>query len=150
METTEIRMDSVPKLVSDIWGSMLEMEIAPAVSAGEEALAGVYTAWVRVIGSQNITVILRCPDILARKAAAAMFQCPIEEVVPDQIRDGLKEIVNILGGNLKGMMTKYHFLSMPAVSEPDREPRFPAGDILGLFHFQSQGQPLQLTLLKVD
>ena|ERR1700722_3854857 len=150
METTEIRMDSVPKLVGDIWGSMLGMEITPTVTGGEAAIAGYYTAWVRVIGSQNITVILRCPDLLARKAVAAMFSCPLEEVAPDQIRDGLKEIVNILGGNLKGMMTKYHFLSMPAVSEPDREPRFPTGDIIGQFNFQSQGQGLQLTLLKVD
>src|SRR5580698_2871378 len=100
METTEIRMDSVPKLVGDIWGSMLGMEITSSISAGDEAIAGAYTTWVRVIGSQNITVILRCPDLLARKAVAAMFQCPIDEVAADQIRDGLKEIVNILGGNL--------------------------------------------------
>ncbi len=149
METMEIKLDAVPRLMNDIWGLTLGMEIAPAPLSPEE-MTGTYTAWVRIIGSQNITLILKCPESLAHKAAAAMFDCKPEAADPEQVKDSLKEIVNILAGNVKGMMTKYHFLSMPSVCEPDREPRFPAGDLMGEFGFQSSGETFKLTLLKVD
>jgi chemotaxis protein CheX len=151
MEATEIRLESVPRLVNDIWGSMLGLELAgPAAPAETGAPPDSYTAWLRIIGSENITIILKCPESLAQKATAAMFDTRLEEVSPDQVKDSLKEIVNILGGNVKGMLTKYHFLSMPSVAEPGRNPYFPMDEMIGEFKFTSLGQDFQLTLLKVD
>jgi chemotaxis protein CheX len=150
METTEIRLENVPKLVNDIWGSILGMDITASAPGEGGDLSDSYTVWLRIIGSQNITVVLKCPQSLAQRATAAMFDTRLEEVNPDQVKDSLKEIVNILGGNVKGMLTKYHFLSMPSVAEPGRTPYFPMDEIIGEFNFKSQGQAFQLTLLKVD
>src|ERR1035438_9495715 len=129
---------------------MLGLEISAAAAGKGVEPADAYTAWLRIIGSQNITIILRCPRSLAQSATAAMFDARSQEVGPDQVKDSLKEIVNILGGNVKGMLTKYHFLSMPSVAEPGRTPFFPMDEVIGEFHFQRQGQDFELTLLKAD
>jgi chemotaxis protein CheX len=150
METTEIRLESVPRLVNELWGSLLGMELASPAADGGGSPPDSYTAWLRIIGSENITIILKCPESLAQRATAAMFDTRLEEVSPDQVKDSLKEIVNILGGNVKGMLTKYHFLSMPSVAEPGRNPYFPMDEMIGEFKFTSLGQDFQLTLLKVD
>lgn len=151
METSEIKLENVQGLVRNIWSSVLGLELDPLSPGGAPASLGAsMSAWVRIIGSNNLTVLLQCSENLARKSAALMFSVSEAEVVEDQVKDGLKELVNILGGNVKGMMTKYHFLSMPSVSEPGKEPRFPNSEPLCEFHFKHQDQVLKLSLLRMD
>lgn len=151
METSEIKLENVQGLVRNIWSSVLGLELDPVSSGGVPDPPGSsYSAWVRIIGSNNLTVVLQCSEALARKSAALMFSTLESEVGEDQIKDGLKELVNILGGNVKGMMTKYHFLSMPSVSELNKEPRFPNSEPLCEFNFKHQGDGLMLSLLRMD
>lgn len=152
METSEIKLENVQGLVRNIWSSVLGLELdtlspgaAPAVPLGAS-----FSAWVRIIGSNNLTVVLQCSETLARKSAGLMFSASENEVGDEQVKDGLKELVNILGGNVKGMMTKYHFLSMPSVAEPGKEPRFPNSEPLCEFHFKHQEEILKLSLLRMD
>ncbi len=148
METSELKIETVQSLTQDLWGSMLGLKLNPRAEEGVHGPC--YTSWVRIIGGINLTVILKCREDLARKSASAMLDIPEAEITPDQVKDGLKELANILGGNIKGMMAKYHFLSLPAVSELNQEPRLPEGEALCDFHFECQGQPLQLTVLRTD
>ena len=149
MQDTELQLESVEKLVNDIWGKFLGMEIHGESQPEGAPFSDSYFAWVRIVGHENITIILKCPESLARWTTAAMYEDKPEQMDNNQIQDCLKEIVNILGGNVKGMLSKYHLLSIPFVSGPGRGPQFPPQDYLGQFYFQSLGQSLQLTFLKV-
>ena len=151
METVELKTEGIRQFVQDLWGSMLGLEPTSAEGKGDWAASGgCYTAWVRIIGGINLTVILKSSEGLARKSASLMMETSEAEITSDQAKDSLKELANILGGNVKGMMAKYHFLSLPAVSELNQEPRLPEGEALCDFHFQCQDHPFQLTVLRTD
>lgn len=150
METSEIKLENVQGLVRNIWNSVLGLDLETLSPGGSAPMGPSLSAWVRIIGSNNLTVVLQISENLARKSAALMFSASEDEVTEDQVKDGLKELVNILGGNVKGMMTKYHFLSMPSVSEPNKEPRFPNNETLCEFHFRHQDEGLKLSLLRMD
>jgi chemotaxis protein methyltransferase CheR len=149
MEPQEIKKESIERLFNDLWGSVLGLKIEETGSlngvAGNE-----FTTWIRIIGTQNLVVLLRCHERLAQKAASIMFGVEPEQARPDQVSDSMKELVNILGGNLKGMLVKYHFLSMPSVSALGEEPHFVGGDPIYESSFLCDNDPLKLTVLRMD
>ena len=149
MDISGIKIDNIQNVVREIWNSVLGLNLSftasPAVAGG-----GIYTSWVRIIGSDNLTVLIQCSEGLARTSTANMFGVAESEVTEDQMKDSLKEMVNIIGGNIKGTMTKYHFLSLPSVSDLNKDPHFPNADLICEFNFKYLDQSLRLSVLRVD
>ena len=150
METQEIKAESIARLVNDLWSTVLGLEIGEGPGGGQDHDPGTLTTWIRIIGSLNLVVLLQCPEKLARRVASIMFDVEESQVRPDQVTDSLKELANILGGNIKGMTVKYHFLSMPSVSEPGQEPHFAGGEVVYDASFHCDNQPIKLKVLRME
>src|SRR5207253_367907 len=63
-------------------------------------------------------VWLRCPEALARDVAGFLFGRPPDEVEKDDLRDALGELANIIGGNLKALMSGVCRLGLPTTAVP--------------------------------
>jgi hypothetical protein len=59
-------------------------------------------------------------------------------------------LVNIIGGNIKGMLVKYHFLSLPSVSELHMGHGAPVGALLCELFFRCEEGGLKLSLYKME
>lgn len=150
METQEISSESIERFIKDLWSTVLGLEITEDTPGGSwRNTGGSYTAWIRIIGTLNLVVLLQCNEKLSQEVAATMFGTDLEQTRVDQINDSMKELVNILGGNIKGLTSKYHFLSIPAVLELNQQPNFFGGEVMYEADFISNNQPLKLKVLNL-
>lgn len=106
----------VVRIVEMIWGSVLGMECV-AVAEVPAPAAGTMAACVQITGAWQAAVVLCCPEAFAAAAAAAMFGSPAEDATATDMQDALAELVNMIGGNLKGVLETPDAcqLSLPAV-----------------------------------
>jgi chemotaxis protein CheX len=51
----------------------------------------------------------------ARNVAAALLGVDLDDVTPEDVRDALGELANIIGGNVKSLMPEPAALSLPVV-----------------------------------
>ncbi len=132
-----IERDEVCRLVGQVWGLMLGLDVGTAPSPPPAAaLAGS----VPVRGAWQGRVVLRCDPALARLAAARMFGVPAEEVTDEQTSDALGELTNMVGGNLKGLLPGSSSLGLPAVAAGRECPDEPC---LVRVAFQCEGLPFE-------
>jgi chemotaxis protein CheX len=110
--TTEL----VAQVTQEIWAAMLaadgEAPLVPGELPGGEVLAHVH-----ISGEWNGTVCLHCSQVAARHATSAMFGLPDEELTDADIVDAIGELVNVVGGNIKGLVEGPSVLSLPVVTQ---------------------------------
>ncbi|HTG46460.1 MAG TPA: chemotaxis protein CheX [Actinomycetota bacterium] len=110
-----VTTDDIGQIVTDIWTTMLGFPVAsrsdPVDVNGDRNLS----ASVQISGGWDGTVLVSCPEQLARRAAAAMFDA--EEASDEEMRDALGEIANMTAGNVKSHIEAYCRLSLPMVAE---------------------------------
>ena len=70
-------------------------------------------------GATQGSLTLATKEPLAKKVASIMFDCSIESVSYDDIKDSIGELVNILAGNMKSKYFGDSDLSKPLVMEGD-------------------------------
>lgn len=113
-----ISQNQIAEIARTVWSSFLHMavrELEPSESSTADHWHSA-SATVHITGSWNGTVILSCSTTLARRAAAAMFQTPGEDLDDAEVADAFGELVNIIGGNLKSLLPEPSQLSLPTVS----------------------------------
>ncbi|MGH9102558.1 MAG: chemotaxis protein CheX, partial [Acidimicrobiales bacterium] len=96
--------------------------------------------------TDELTLSLWCSDLAAAQLAAAMLGLPTSDLEPDDVRDALGEIANILGGNLKAFAGD-RTLGFAAVSEGE----IPAGaetEILCALTSYPGEQPVRVRLAR--
>ena len=105
----EILVQGVHEIVSRIWSVTLGEEVCPV--EGADGLSPDVVASVEIDGAWGGAVHLLLPNAVAVHAAAVMFDTttPTEE----QETDSLRELVNVLGGNLKTVLPEPCALSAP-------------------------------------
>jgi chemotaxis protein CheX len=133
-----IERDEVCRLVGQIWGLMLGLDVGAATVPPPPA--GALAGSVPVRGAWEGRVVLRCDPTLARLAAARMFGVPAEEVTAEQTHDALGELTNMVGGNLKSLLPGSSSLGLPAVAA-GRE--CPAEPCLVRVAYQCAGLPFE-------
>lgn len=113
--TVTINQDQIVEIAGNVWSSFLGMSLSevatPPADAGHSA-----TATVHISGGWNGSVVLSCSVVLAKRAAAAMFQVGEENLDDTEVADAFGELVNIIGGNLKCLLPEPSQLSLPTVS----------------------------------
>jgi chemotaxis protein CheX len=113
----------VAGVVSEIWTSILGLDVAVAGPAerahGGRSLTGV----VHMRGDNEGTVSLECPRGLAARATAVMFGVDERDVTPAEIQDAMGELTNMTAGGVKALVPGTSQLSLPTVVE-GREYRF--------------------------
>lgn len=98
-----------------IWSTMLSLPLNPRASGEGLPSVDMLTGRVRVSGAWTGAVSISCATSFARKAAATMFEADAAAITTDELRDGLGELVNVLGGNLKALLAFPAQLSLPTV-----------------------------------
>lgn len=117
MTTEELTVETITELTQEIWSALLADEgtlmQSDAVEGGRDELA----ATVKISGAWNGLALISCSTVAGRLAAAAMFGMEDEELSSDEVADAVGELVNVVGGNIKGLLPGPTELSLPVVYE---------------------------------
>ena len=110
-------------VVEAVWESLLEAWPSPAEPLAVEA--DWLTAVVSVDGDWSGAVALSCPPRTALHMSRTMLDLAWDdpEPEPDDIADAVREVVNVLGGNVKALVAGARALGPPvlAVGRPNLE-----------------------------
>ncbi len=139
---------TLAQLASDIWSSMLGIELA----AGNGAMATLgtdrtLTGCVQITGDWAGAVTVRCPTSLARRFAGVMFDCEPDALAADEVLDALGELTNMTGGSVKGLVEGSCQLGIPAVAEgQDYALVIPRGRRVATVGLEHDGEPLEIVV----
>jgi chemotaxis protein CheX len=102
------------QIVESIFGTMLNLELdrvrAPCLPSADRVTAAVHLA-----GEWNGALLIECDQEQARRFTGRFLSLDPPDTVDDLVRDALGELANMIGGNLKCVLTHGIRLSMPAV-----------------------------------
>jgi len=144
-------LEDIVKIESEIWSSILGLEIEHGLDDDVEILHGVKSliGCIQITGAWEGAVTLFCPEPLARKATSAMFEMSEEEVGDEEIQDALGELTNMTAGNIKILLPEGCTLSMPSVAEgTDYKLTVPGGKILIQTGFKHTNDPFLVTVIQ--
>lgn len=115
---TELSVEILPsdlvQIVESVFGTMFSLEVAECGTPwfpGEERL----TSAVHLAGEWTGAVLLECDRSQACHFAGRYLSMESPDTVDDVVRDVLGELANMIGGNLKCILSRGIQLSMPSV-----------------------------------
>ena len=110
----EILPSELAQIVESVFGTMMGLEAGecgePWFPSGDRLTAAVHFA-----GDWNGAVLVECDREQACRFAGRFLSMDPPDTVDDVVRDVLGELANIIGGNLKCVLTRGIRLSMPSV-----------------------------------
>ena len=110
----EVAPARLNEIAEKVWAMVLGLELLPSKCDPARTDAFVLGR-VTITGTWHGAVTLGCSPLVARHAAAAMFGKRPNEAEPDEIRDALGELTNMVGGNFKTLLEGDCRLSVPNV-----------------------------------
>lgn len=116
MTDVMLTADLVTEVTASVWRAFLpdaEEILSYQVTSAENSLTGI----VHISGEWNGLVSMTCSSTAALRAAAFMLGTGLDEVGPSDVLDAVGELVNIVGGNIKGMLPPPTGLSLPSVTD---------------------------------
>ena len=112
--SVQILPDELAQIVESVFATMLGLEVnecgTPWFPGGDRLTSAVHLA-----GEWNGAVLLECDRRQACRFAGRFLSMDLPDTVDDVVRDVLGELVNMIGGNLKCVLTRGIRLSMPCV-----------------------------------
>lgn len=116
MKPTELKIQAgeIDQIVSSVLQTMLGVEVS-RTAAVRSPQPDWITATVHFAGARRCAVVLEFTRAQARRFAGHYLSIEPPETVDDDVRDVLGELVNMIGGNLKGSLAPGATLSMPSV-----------------------------------
>jgi chemotaxis protein CheX len=136
------------QVVDDVCTGMLGLQMEPSEDLCCDEPDAV-SAVIRISGGWESLVQVLAPRTTAKVIASTMFSTSEADLTEDEIRDAVGEIVNMVGGNLKGIMSGESSLSLPCVGTMDAESPFRAGFSGLSVTNRCQGDPLIVRVLDV-
>jgi chemotaxis protein CheX len=112
----EVRPSELAQIVESVFATMLGLE---ATECGTRWFPGAdrLTSAVHLAGEWNGAVLLECDQRQACRFAGRFLSMDPSETVDDVVRDVLGELANMIGGNLKCVLSQGILLSMPSVMD---------------------------------
>jgi chemotaxis protein CheX len=116
-----INTEDVIAITQNILGTMLQLDAQPVskvtVACDKSAkpnsnLVGV----IQIAGAWNGAVFVEVSEEFATYAATKMLMMEVADVVHEDRQDTLGELTNMIGGNIKSIVTSPSNLSLPTVS----------------------------------
>jgi chemotaxis protein CheX len=137
---------TLQQVVTDVCSGMLGLELEPSSEATCDEKDAV-SAVVRISGGWESLVQVLAPRKTAVAIASTMFAMSEDELSEAEIRDAVGEIVNMVGGNLKGISEGDSSLSLPCVGEVTGSGPFDGGFEGLCVANRCQGDPLIVRVL---
>jgi chemotaxis protein CheX len=148
---TEFAVEIVPSELAQIVGSVFETMLGLEVGeCGASWFPSVdrLTAVVHLAGVWNGAVLLECDRGQACRFAGRFLSMDPPESVDDVVRDMLGELANMIGGNMKCVMSRGIRLSMPSVVDgSDYGMRICGAVVRARLAFQCAEGPFWITVL---
>jgi chemotaxis protein CheX len=114
-ETLQVDHDLVLTVVDQVWETLLASPAIPWPGA-EPSDPGGLLAQIALTGDWNGVVRLTCDDATAERIAGRMLQVRDgEELLTEDVHDAIGEVVNVVGGNVKGALGGDTSLGLPQV-----------------------------------
>jgi chemotaxis protein CheX len=144
--------ENVTDIVRNIWQSVLGLDVeANEGATGDPRHPDALMACIQISGAWSGIVAASVSEALSRKLAAAMLAMELNETSPDDARDCLGELVNMIGGNLKAVLPAPCALSLPWVTTgAEYSVSFPHCSLHSQLPFRSEGEPMHITIFKAD
>jgi chemotaxis protein CheX len=143
----EVLPSEVAQIVESVFGSMLGLEARqceePWFPSGDRLTAAVHLA-----GHWNGAVLLECDRHQACQFAGRFLSLDPPDAVDDVVRDVLGELANMIGGNLKCVLTQGIRLSMPSVVDgSDYSVRICRAKVSDRVAFRNEEGPFWVTIV---
>jgi chemotaxis protein CheX len=139
--------DTIASLATDIWSSMLGIDLASGGSHDRDGQVHTFTACVQITGDWAGAVTLSCELAAANHFAATMFGMEPDELASDEVRDALGELCNMTAGGIKGLIDGACQLGIPAVAEgTSYEFTIPKGKITCAVDMSFEGSPVVVSI----
>lgn len=131
-------------MVNDLFSSMLEMPFNAEPQDATDISSRDVQATIRISGDWDAECHVLVSDELAARIASDMFGAPSSELTNEEILDALGEVVNVIGGNAKGMVDLDCDLSLPCVGRFMGE--LPSSALK--LDFDCSGMPITVAMLE--
>ena len=102
-------------------------------------------ATVNLIGGDVNSLILECSTEAARLAAGVMFGLEQTEISPEDMQDTVGELVNVIGGNLRGVFDGNTGIATPSVACGQCSV-IESNHLVGQVAFECDGHPFRVSL----
>lgn len=136
--------------VAKVWNTCLDLQTVDTMPADVvEPPPTAVTAAVAVNGAWDGHLRITSPLGPASEIAAVMMAIDRGAVTEQDMADSLGELVNIIGGNLRGLLPKPNQLGLPVVTVGSRGAmRFPASRPSLTVTVGWKGEPIEFCLLE--
>lgn len=145
-----LAQDDLVGVVTAIWDQVLELPLAElSPDAAEDLLDGrpTMTACVNITGGWEGSVSIVATTPLAVELASRMLGVADASLDLALVRDAFGELVNIAGGNAKGMLDEACGLGLPVVADGlEYRINVAGAEVACVAAFDCLGQPLVVTL----
>lgn len=138
------------ELTRTVWETVLSLAIenVPREDVPEDEGETV-SACVHISGEWAGSMIISCPKAVAVRIACQMFELGLDDVEDDLIHDAVGEVVNMIGGNVKGLVPGPSQLSLPAVAAGvHTRLAVPGSKPITELSFRTGGDPVRVVLTK--
>ncbi|HWE53986.1 MAG TPA: chemotaxis protein CheX [Acidimicrobiales bacterium] len=110
--TSDLNTETIVEMTQEVWTALLadDGHLRPGGHGG-----GAMAASISISGVWNGTACLTCSEPAARHAAAVMFGMSQAEITDEEVHDAIGELINVVGGNIKGILPGPTELSLPTV-----------------------------------
>ena len=140
--------EDVFHIAEDVWSSVLGLDLRVRTS-GDSAGGGgsVLIGSLQITGAWEGVMSLECSSAMARRAAAIMMGVEAERTTPDDVRDALGELANMICGHVKVLLPSPSRQSLPSVTE-GRVGVEGASDLRPAYQlaFECQGEPVRVSV----
>ncbi|MFT5322303.1 MAG: chemotaxis protein CheX [Planctomycetaceae bacterium] len=142
--THRIGPGEIAGMMRDLFSCMIEMPFNSEPQASTDVSSRDVQATIRISGDWNAECHVLVSDELAARMASDMFGAPASELSNEEILDALGEVVNVIGGNVKGIVDLDCDLSLPCVGRFLGE--LPASALK--LDFDCAGMPITVAMLE--
>jgi chemotaxis protein CheX len=118
--TPELELEDIRLVTNDVWTSFLATYGPLEWAASPMQAPELVQASVAIHGDWAGTVTLEMSPETAETAARTMLH--LDTVEPDDVRDALGELVNMIGGNIKSLLPPGSTLGLPSVAPAPLRP----------------------------
>jgi chemotaxis protein CheX len=136
--------DEIARMATDLFIAMLEMPFYPEPQDSTGIASADVQAAIRIRGDWDAEFRVLASDELADRIANGMFGSEAGELSEEEIHDAMGEVVNVIGGNAKGMVDLDCHLSLPCVGPFPGE--LPASALT--VQFDCGGLPLTIVMIE--
>jgi CheY-specific phosphatase CheX len=109
--------------IAQVWGSMLFSSAEPWPADVDPEFSTGLQAQIELRGDWNGRLVLTCDSGVAGQIAGAMLGADPDDRLPeDDVHDAVGEVLNVVGGSVKGALGGVMALGLPGVSETSSTP----------------------------